>query len=373
MTNKPTWGDIVHVPTVNNLEDPEAKFYYTINQNDISADKRYCDNLTISDYEINKISYSWINIIEDELGIPISIPVMIARGKHEGPVLGLTAAIHGDELQGIPTIHTVFRELKLDLLHGTIIGIPCLNVTGYIRRQRTFSDGVDLNRVMPGNKNGTSSQQYCYGIVEKIIKKFDYLIDFHTASHGKINSYYVRADMKHKVVETMVNSFQPNIIVSNTSKTTLRGIAMRNNIPTICVEIGDSQIFENKLIKKAINGVFNIMNVLNMLKMKLPDDLQVVLPQPVICYRSYWIYTRHGGLLTVHPELGELVDKGQVIASIVNIFGILIAEYKAPEKGIVVGKVENPTSRQGNRILHLGIFWDGTSTDIPENIEEDYD
>ncbi len=361
--SKPKWGDSVQVPfsAINN--DPEVTFYFSPDTKknsdiDIIIDNIF-DYLRIDKCEPKKISYCWIRIVEGELGTSIRIPIMVAKGAKPGPILGLTAALHGNELQGIPAIHTVFRELKPKLhnLQGVVVGVPCLNVPGYIRRQRGYSDGVDLNRSMPGSEFGTSSQQYCFHLFNKIINKFNFLIDLHTASNGRINSFYVRADMRNSTVKDMATSFQSNIIVHNSTTVTLRGAAMEIGIPTICVEVGNPLTFDDIFIKKAINGIFNVMNTLNLLKKEiiLPDDLKIELPNPIICYRSYWIYTQHGGLITVHPKLGEHVKKNQIIASVVNIFGIITAEYRSPEDGIIVGKAENPTAQQGDRIVHLGI------------------
>ncbi len=116
-----------------------------------------------------------------------------------------------------------------------------------------------------------------------------------------------------------------------------------------------------------------MMNMLGFLEHKfiLSEDLKIVSSKPIVCHRSYWIYTKHGGLLTIHPTLGEFVKKGQIIASVVNIFGIVTAEYKCPEDGIIVGKADNPTNKQGDRILHLGIVWKGDKESIPENMIDD--
>ncbi len=207
LNKKPKWGDRIPITSVSSTDDPEVTFYYSNDQQ--IEPLNVIDTLDINTYPKGEISYCWIRILEDELGNDIKVPVMIARGSEDGPILGITAAIHGNELQGIPTIHTVFRELKerLDLLKGTVVGVPCLNIPGYMLRQRRFTDGIDLNTIMPGNKDGTSSQQYAYNILDKIVSKFNYLIDLHTASKGRVNSFYIRADMKNSVVNSMATIF----------------------------------------------------------------------------------------------------------------------------------------------------------------------
>ena len=73
------------------------------------------------------------------------------------------------------------------------------------------------------------------------------------------------------------------------------------------------------------------------------------------CQSSYWIYTERGGLLTLTVDLLEQVEKDQKLGFIRNIFGELIQEYFAPERGFVIGKSVSPVNQSGGRILHLGI------------------
>lgn len=173
------------------------------------------DSLVIEDFPTSQISTAWINMVKQGLSDWIRIPVIVARGKEPGPVVGITAVIHGNELNGVPTIHRVINEIDVSQLSGTLVAVPCVNVPGYLRFTREFSDGKDLNRVFPGNKNGTVSQVYAYEFMNKIIKCFDYLIDLHTASFGRINSYYVRADMNDPVTSTLTKLQQPQIILHN--------------------------------------------------------------------------------------------------------------------------------------------------------------
>mmetsp|Transcript_2028 Transcript_2028/g.2883 ORF Transcript_2028/g.2883 Transcript_2028/m.2883 type:complete len:404 (-) Transcript_2028:25-1236(-) len=374
-TTKPQWGDEIPIQSISiskNSDDLEATFYYVASGEFPSSKKnKNLDPDTIFERTVEdlselekvppgKVAHFWVRIIEGELGTVIRVPVMVAKGAHPGPVFGLTAALHGDEIQGAPTIHTVFRCIRPALadLHGTLVGVPCANVPGFIRRQRCFSDGQDLNRIMPGKEFGTASQQYAWHFIERIIKKFDYLIDLHTASKGRVNSFYIRADMTNDVVAGLANAFGADIIVSNRTKITLRGCATQLGIPTICVEIGNSLQFNQVFIKQAINGVLRVLEHTKLIsrdKIDLEKELHIKKPKSILCGRSYWIYTQHGGLLKVHPELKERVEKGQIIASVVNIFGVVTAEYPAPESGVIVGKAENPIAAQGDRIAHIGM------------------
>jgi len=204
---------------------------------------------------------------------------------------------------------------------------------------------------MPGNANGNISQVYASQIVNKIVKHFDYLLDLHTASNGRINSFYIRADMEDEMVKKMALLQDAQIIVHNPpSDGTLRGTANELQIPAITVEVGNPNLFQKGMIRDGLTGIYNLINYLKLI------DAEVEEQTNEICEKSYWIYTDCGGLLTVHPNVATIVNKGEKIATLRNVFGDIIKEYVAPENGVVIGKSVSPVNQTGGRILHLGII-----------------
>lgn len=309
-------------------------------------------SFNVKDTPPQSICYYWIDLITDGLGVAIRVPVMVARGKEDFPVLGITAAVHGNELNGIPVIQRLFSEIDPTELKGIIVAIPVVNIPSYIRHKRRFNDGVDLNHIMPGKADGNVSQVYAYRFFEKFVRHMDYLLDLHTASTGRINSYYVRADMKHPITRKLALLQNAQIIVHNPpSDGTLRGAADAIDIPAITLEVGNPNTFQKKMIKSGLIGVHNVLSYLEM----IDDPVEKSENPTVVCQRSYWIYTDVGGLLALHVDLMEEVEQGTLLASIRDIFGNMVKQYYAPEAGIVVGKSVSPVNQAGGRILHLGI------------------
>lgn len=309
--------------------------------------------LNIQEVPKGTISHYWLHLVTDGMGVPTHVPVMVARGRQEGKVLGLTAAVHGNELNGIPVIQRLFNEINIDDLVGTIVGIPVINVPSLIRKKRRFIDGTDLNHIMPGKPDGNVSQVYAWRIVHRIVKEFDYLIDLHTASNGRVNSYYIRADMEDETVRQMALLQNAQIIVHNPpSDGTLRGTADEMGISAITLEVGNPNTFQRGLIRDGLTGIHNVLGHFGMHPCEYdpPDE------ETVLCKRSYWLYTDTGGIMTVYPKVTQQVTKGELIATIRNIFGETINEYHAPESGIVIGKSVSPINQTGGRILHLGII-----------------
>ncbi|MEM1216882.1 MAG: succinylglutamate desuccinylase/aspartoacylase family protein [Bacteroidota bacterium] len=309
------------------------------------------EELVLADIPLGTRRNFWLKIISDGFANPVCIPVMIAKGAAPGPVLGLTAAVHGNELNGIPVIQRLFNEIEVEELRGTIIGVPVVNVPSFIRKKRRFNDGVDLNHIMPGKANGNISQVYAHRFMERMVRHFDYLLDLHTASHGRVNSYYLRADMDLPVVEKLAMLQNADIIVHNPpSDGTLRGAADELGIPAITLEVGNPNIFQKRLIRSGVTGIHNVLCYLDM----VDDEIETAEKTAVICNSSQWMYTDRGGLLTIFVDLRERLQEGQLVATMRDIFGNKIKDYHAPFAGIVIGKSISPVNQTGGRIIHLG-------------------
>ncbi len=306
------------------------------------------NKIDINEYESNTITYRWLHIVSNGIGQPIYIPVIIAKGKSEGPTLGLTAVVHGNELNGIPVIQRLFNKLNLKQLKGTIIGIPVVNIPSILLNKRTFIDGSDLNRIMPGKNDGNRSQIYAYRVLNRIVSQFDFLLDLHTASFGRVNSFYVRADLASKKAYELARLQNPQIILNAPAKDgTLRGAASNLGIDSITIEVGDPDRFQKDMIKSCLKGIFNTLSHLEMIKNRtgvLKDDV-------IICDSSYWIYTDRGGIIQVYPKVNQRVSQDEHIATVRNVFGQVIKEYYAPESGVVIGKSTNPIGQTGSRII----------------------
>ncbi|NJB86178.1 hypothetical protein GGR26_001946 [Lewinella marina] len=305
------------------------------------------------DQQPGTIRKYWLRVISDGLGEPVRVPILCAKGSAEGPTLGVTAAVHGDELNGIRIIQRLFADLDITQLRGTIIGVLVVNVPAFLRQTRVYTDGFDLNHVMPGKENGRASEVYAFRLMDRVIRHFDFLLDLHTASRGRVNTYYVRADMSQETTRQLAILQNPQLIVHNPpSDGTLRGAADALDIPAVTLEVGNPGVYQRQLIRNGTEGVHNVLSYLKMTS----DEIIPPASPPVICKRSYWIYTHTGGLLTLEVELLRALKAGDLIATQRDVFGSLKEQYLAPEDGVVIGKSTMPVNRSGGRILHLGIL-----------------
>ena len=341
---------------MNDHTEPTAKPPLSNGYENVKAVKRV-DRLEIDSLPTGEFTKLFIELVENGIGRPIQVPVVVARGMKDGPIFGITAALHGNELNGIPVIHQLLDKINLKTLRGTIVCVIVANIPGLLAEQREFIDGQDLNHIMPGKPYGKLSQVYAFNLVDRITSHFDYLVDLHTASQGRVNSLYVRADLSEPMTAQMAYLLQPQIIVDNpASDYTLRGVAAEQGIPAITVEICDPATFQRDPIKRTLQGIRRILRHVGMVSTKQQN--LVIHKPPVLCKKSYWVLAQRGGMMRVTHRVTERLKKDDPICTQVNIFGEVVREYLAPEDGIVIGHCENPIGQTGARIMHLGVLMD---------------
>ena len=314
------------------------------------------DNINIDSIpNCSKHNYK-LNLLKNALGDYLHIPVMIAKGQ-PGKTVGITAAIHGNELNGIPTIHSIWEKIDVKSFVGTLILVPVINVPGFMNGTREFYDGKDLNRIMPGKKYGTGSERYAFQLIEKLVSLFELHFDLHTASEGRINSYYIKADLNNTTTAELTNILSPEIIVNSSGpKGSFRGACEKKGIPSLTLELGDPNMFQIKHIKPAYCGLLRCLNYLSMLPGISQEDINFSeRGAPLMCVSSHWYYTKHGGILSIKPNLTDFVEKGQIIANIKDVFGEKVCSIKARQSGYVIGKSTYPVCHEGARVIHLGI------------------
>jgi len=309
------------------------------------------DDLDLASFPQGEISHAWLRLADDGLGLPIRVPLIIARGGREGPVAGITAALHGNEVNGIPVIHRLFRKLDARRLRGTLVAVPVANVPAYLLHQRRTDDGVDLNHVFPGRPVGREAMVYAWRLFDRVVRKVDVLLDLHTASLGRVNSLYVRADLRNPDTLRMAELQRPQIMVhSPPADGTLRGAAADVGIPAVTVEIGNPSRIHREYVKRSVTGIRAVLADRGMVPRR-----ELAQTEPAVrCTTSEWLYTDGGGFLDVKVRVMEQVQAGQEIATLTDPFGQIIETYTAPYDGIVIGHSVDPVASTGARILHLG-------------------
>lgn len=294
------------------------------------------------------------SVSETYLGDPVRIPVTIINGDHAGVTACLTAASHGDELNGIEVVRTIAQEWDYDGLCGTIVCLPVLNVPGFLTQHRYLPIlDRDLNRSFPGNEHGTSAKRIAHQIFQNFIEPSDLLLDFHTSTRGRNNMLHVRANMENDEVERVARSFGSHVIIDNQGpEGSLRREATEADVPAISIEMGQAHRFQRHMIDDALRSaesVFEEFGLIDTASVRWPGWRTIIDGDK----EKTWIRADSGGIVDMHYDGGALVREGDAICTISNPFMADRERVEAPFTGLIVGVLENPVVYPGNPLCHL--------------------
>lgn len=286
---------------------------------------------------------------ESYLGRAVSIPIRVIRAKKEGPRVFFTGAVHGDELAGIGIIRELLYGDPPELLRGTLVCVPVVNVFGMENHSRYLPDRRDLNRSFPGNTNGSMTGRVAAAVFREIISKCDMGVDFHSAAVRRTNYPNVRADMRNEAVRRMARAFGCEIIVNSRGpEGSLRRESCKSSVPTIILEAGEVWKIEPGVVETGLRGCLNILKSLGMVE----GEPQAPLFQ-VTLEKTSWVRAQRGGFLGFHARPGDLVREGQELATNYNIFGRERATLASPTAGIVLGMTTMPAVKPGEPVYHI--------------------
>lgn len=280
----------------------------------------------------------------------MNIPIEVIRGKKEGPTLLVSAAVHGDELNGIDIIKRLLVYLKHKTIHGTLIAVPIVNVFGFNNRSRYFMDRRELNRSFPGSKKGSLAAKLAYLFTNEIVKKCDMVIDLHTAAVHRNNIPQIRACLDNAEIKKMALSFgSPLVVNSDLIRGSLRQTCYKLGIPLLVYEAGEALRFDETSIQQGLDGILSVMATYGML-IHAPKK---IIEKPIISAGSNWTRAPQSGILNVGKQLGDWVVYGDILGHITDPFGVHNHAVYAKASGIIIGQTELPLVSKGDALFHI--------------------
>jgi predicted deacylase len=290
------------------------------------------------------------NASQTYAGGDLRTPVDVVHGDRKGPVLCLTAAVHGDELNGVEVVRRVMKQLPPSPLAGTVIGVPVVNLFGFSRNSRYLPDRRDLNRFFPGSPTGSIASRIAYGFFDQVARHCDALVDMHTGSFDRINLPQVRADLRIPHVLEFTRGFGATpVLHSAGSRGMLRVAATQAGIPAVTFEVGGPGELEPREIEVGVQSLLTLVHKLGMVR----DSPEWLEPQATF-YESRWVRANRGGMLISDVALGERVQRGQRIGLIVDPLENSETDIVASVSGRVIGMALNQVVLPGYAIFHLG-------------------
>ena len=297
---------------------------------------------------------------------PLSMPVHVICGKKDGPRLFVSAAIHGDELNGVEIIRRLINDKTMRRLRGTLVAIPVVNVHGLLHHSRYLPDRRDLNRCFPGSDTGSLAGRVAHIFIEEIVKQCTHGIDLHTGAIHRSNLPQIRAKLDDDETARLAHAFGVPVLLNSTLRDgSLREASAELGLPMLLYEAGEALRFDEVSIRAGVRGIKNVLRELDML---LPSRRKRKLTEPVVARSSSWMRAPYSGVFRTLVELGAYVEKDKLLGVISDPFGEVEYEIRAGFEGIIIGRNNLPLVNEGDALFHLARF--RAVADVAEKIED---
>lgn len=285
-------------------------------------------------------------------GQAVTIPVHVRRGPQDGPTVFISAAVHGDEINGTGAIRQLILDPALQLIAGNLILVPVVNVLGFERHSRYLPDRRDLNRSFPGNSKGSLAARLARLFLDEIVERADYGVDLHSAAVRRTNFPNLRADLENTAVKQVAEAFGCEVTVNEKGPAgCLRRAACDAGCPTFILEAGEVWKVEKLVIEYALRGVHNLLTHLGMIKGRKQEP-----PYRTIIQDTTWVRADSAGFLQFHVAPGDILSRGAPIASTTSLTGKAGETILSPESGIVLGMTTLPVTAPGEPVCHIGLL-----------------
>lgn len=284
----------------------------------------------------------------------VSLSTYVVHGKEDGPRLFLSAAIHGDEINGVEIIRRVLNHPALKRLKGAVLAVPVVNVFGFSVHSRYLPDRRDLNRSFPGSPTGSLASRIAYELMSQIVSQSTLGIDFHTGSNHRTNLPQVRASLDDAATDRLARAFAaPVILDANVRDGSLREAMQERSIPALLYEGGEALRFDDFAIRAGVRGVLNVMRSIGM----LPPPKKATRPvEPFVASATTWVRAPDSGVLRHAARLGTRVDKEELLGVIGDPLGHNEVEVRASAHGVIIGHTNLPLVNEGDALFHIATF-----------------
>jgi len=284
-------------------------------------------------------------------GRSLDTPVLVAHGLKRGPVLCLMAAIHGDELNGVEIVRRVMSDLDPQQLSGTVIGVPIVNLLGFLRASRYLPDRRDLNRYFPGNARGSAASRIAYLFFNQIVRNCNYIVDLHTGSLDRTNLPQLRADLSDPNVFRFSEYFgATSVLHQRGAGGTLRRAAGDAGITAVTFELGEPQTLQVEHVDFGVLAIETLIDKLGMM-----DRMRRWSQKQPVFYASRWVRSDQGGILLSSVRLGAKVKEGDILGTVTNPLSNDVIQVRSPFDGRVIGMALNQFVLPGFAAFHIGI------------------
>jgi uncharacterized protein len=281
---------------------------------------------------------------------PMNLPVHVVHGG-PGPVLFLSGAVHGDEIQGIEVVRRVLAHDALKVINGTLLAIPIVNAFGFLNHSRYMPDRRDLNRSFPGSDRGSLTSLLADLFFREVVKRSDFGIDLHTAALHRTNLPQIRIAPGDSDLLKLAEAFAPPVIMTSKLRDgSLRQSAKNAGVKVILYEGGEALRFEEPAIEAGVKGTLRVMKSIGMI------DTAPAVPahaSTIHSTSSTWTRAPEGGILHSVRHVGDRVGRREPIGIITDPLGQSRVPVFAEDDGIIIGRTNLPIVNRGDALFHV--------------------
>ena len=290
-----------------------------------------------------------VSVLSDHT--PVTMSAHVVHGRRAGPVVFVTAGIHGDEVIGVEIVRRLLNMAGLSSLRGTLVAIPIVNAFGFLNLSRYLPDRRDLNRCFPGSAEGSMAARLAHLLMEEVVVRCDLGIDLHSAAIHRTNLPQVRVAPGDDELMRLARIFgAPVILRSALREGSLREAARARDVGMLLYEAGEGLRFDEVAVRAGLSGTLRVLHELGMIPAKgVPRARRPSL----VCRASRWLRAPQGGLLRTYRSEGDVVAEGDLLAVVSDPFGEVEARIVATEPGFIVGRAVLPVVNEGNAVFHL--------------------
>jgi predicted deacylase len=295
------------------------------------------------------------------------IPVTVFHGTQAGPVLALTAGVHGYEYVPILAAQRLLERIDARRLRGTVILVRIAHVEAFEQRVPYVNpyDRKNLNRVFPGRADGTQSERIAWALTTEVIRRCDLHVELHAGDGaewleafagiygGKLAAaQYARSremglafGLRNLVKYSMDRQEQVDQGRSCNRQ------AVADGKPTVLIEIGENGRTDESLVRTLADGVENLLRVLRMTEGS---------PKPVRkdvrwLDNTTGVSAGHTGVWTPAIRTGRAVRKGELLGTIRDYSGRVVETVTSPVDGYLLYGLAGPPVKQGESVVTIGL------------------
>jgi predicted deacylase len=292
-----------------------------------------------------------------------TIPISVVHGLKPGPVLALTAGVHGQEYTPIIALQRLRQTIDPKTLTGTVIMVHVSNMPSYLARTIYYSpaDGKNLNRVFPGREDGTLSERIALAITRNVIERATHVVDLHCGDGNESlrpYTYWITtgAPAVAEAGKQLALAFGLDHIVVDRERPTdpaasvyLSNTAITRGKPALTIESGGMARTDEESIAAIERGVAGLMKHLGM-----RTEGPAPVAQPIWIQRGEVLRSGSTGIFYAAVERGHTVAEGTLIGRVTDFHGKVLEEIKAPFAGEILYVIGTPPISKGEPVAYVG-------------------